>query len=272
MVVWSNLGQDGSGYGVYAQRYAANGDPSGGEFRVNSYTTDWQYSPAVAMDAAGDTIVTWESMFQDGHLDGIYAQRYDHTGAASGGELNIASYSTGGHAEPAVAMDADGDFVAAWDVYNQAGSAWDIYARQYAMSAVRIAQPAGGARVAEGGAPASYSIALTTIPTATVTLTLTPSNAQIDLGSGAGNALTLTFAPDATALISQSLAVAAIDDTLVQGDRTASIHVSAASDDANYSGAGVPILVDGQPSSDPLLVAIGDNDAYRYVFVPLVQR
>jgi hypothetical protein len=73
-------------------------------------------------------------------------------------------------------------------------------------------------------------------------------------------------------LISQTVAVAAIDDALPQGDRTTSISVSVASGDANYSGAGVPIVVDGQPANDPLLVTIGDNDADRRVFVPLVQR
>ena len=37
--------QDGTDYGVYAQRFNAAGAPAGAEFRVNTYTTDLQPSP-----------------------------------------------------------------------------------------------------------------------------------------------------------------------------------------------------------------------------------
>ena len=36
VVVWQSYGQDGSGKGVYAQRYNAAGVAQGGEFRVNT--------------------------------------------------------------------------------------------------------------------------------------------------------------------------------------------------------------------------------------------
>ena len=45
VVVWQSYGQDGSGYGVFAQRFNARGAPLGDEFQVNSYTTDRQYVP-----------------------------------------------------------------------------------------------------------------------------------------------------------------------------------------------------------------------------------
>jgi hypothetical protein len=48
----------------------------GGEFRVNSFTTNNQYNPAVGMDAAGDFVVAWSSYGQDGSGYGVYAQRY----------------------------------------------------------------------------------------------------------------------------------------------------------------------------------------------------
>ncbi len=40
--------------------------PLGGEFRVNTFTTNSQTNPATAMDADGDTIVVWHSSGQDG--------------------------------------------------------------------------------------------------------------------------------------------------------------------------------------------------------------
>src|SRR5262249_55727359 len=48
VVVWSSYGQDGSGYGVYARRFDANGTPLGNEFRANKTTAGNQLYGAVA--------------------------------------------------------------------------------------------------------------------------------------------------------------------------------------------------------------------------------
>ena len=77
----SGTTQDGSGYGVYAQRYNAGGVAQGSEFRVNTYTTGNQELPSVAMDSAGDFVVAWQSGYtfgttEDGSSYGIYAQRH----------------------------------------------------------------------------------------------------------------------------------------------------------------------------------------------------
>ena len=45
VVVWRSGDQDGSSYGIFAQRYASTGAPLGPEFRVNTYTTSDQRSP-----------------------------------------------------------------------------------------------------------------------------------------------------------------------------------------------------------------------------------
>ena len=42
VVVWQSLGQDGSGWGVYAQRYNNAGVAQGSEFQVNTYTLGHQ--------------------------------------------------------------------------------------------------------------------------------------------------------------------------------------------------------------------------------------
>ena len=46
VVVWASRGQDGSRYGIYGQRYSAQGTPVGGEFQINTYTNNDQYRPA----------------------------------------------------------------------------------------------------------------------------------------------------------------------------------------------------------------------------------
>ncbi|MBZ0136588.1 MAG: tandem-95 repeat protein [Planctomycetes bacterium] len=131
VITWTSNGQDGSGSGVYAQRYDNTGAAVGGEFQVNSYTTSSQQYPSVALDADGDFVITWTSNGQDGSGNGIYAQRYDNTGAAVGGEFQVNSYTTSDQYHPSVALDADGDFVITWMSNGQDGSGWGVYAQRY---------------------------------------------------------------------------------------------------------------------------------------------
>ena len=76
VVVWRSDGQDGSGRGVFGQRYASSGAPQGAEFRVNTFTTSEQRYPSVSADASVSFVVAWQSYTQDGSSDGIFGQRY----------------------------------------------------------------------------------------------------------------------------------------------------------------------------------------------------
>jgi hypothetical protein len=75
LVVWESEGQDGSGSGIYAQRYSASGARVGGELRVNEFTPGDQQWPEVAATGAGDFVVTWSSEGQDGSWWGVFARR-----------------------------------------------------------------------------------------------------------------------------------------------------------------------------------------------------
>jgi hypothetical protein len=77
IVVWSSSEQDGSGSGVYMQRFNADGTTNGGETLVNTYTQDRQSLPSIASLKDGGFVVSWDSMDQDGSGAGIYSQRYD---------------------------------------------------------------------------------------------------------------------------------------------------------------------------------------------------
>ncbi len=145
VVVWQSYSQDGSGYGVYAQRYNAAGGAQGSEFRVNTGTTGYQDFPAVAMDAEGDFVITWESAYADGTSPTkgnyeIYAQRYNSTGVAQGSNFQVNSYTASGTSSPqespAVAMDAEGDFIISWQSDKEDGSSYGIYARLFNKSGV----------------------------------------------------------------------------------------------------------------------------------------
>lgn len=135
VVAWQSLGQDGSSDGVYAQRYNAAGLSQGGEFRVNTFTSNKQSAPSVSMDVDGDFVVSWESSGQEGSNYGVYAQRYNAAGVPQGGEFPVNTFTTSSQISPAVAMDADGDFVVAWKSDGQDGSDDGIYAQRYQSDA-----------------------------------------------------------------------------------------------------------------------------------------
>jgi hypothetical protein len=138
VITWSSNGQDGNGWGVYAQEYSNLGLPIGGEFRVNTYTQDNQMYSTVAMDAAGDFVITWSSHNQDGNGWGIYAQRYAAGGLPVGGEFRVNTTTQDDQEYSTVAMDAVGNFVITWASHNQDGNGWGIYAQQYSALGVPL--------------------------------------------------------------------------------------------------------------------------------------
>jgi hypothetical protein len=114
VVVWMDFGDDGSGYGVFGQRYNAAGTAQGINFPVNATTANAQRRPDVAMDADGDFVVVWEDdQFGDSHQS-IKAQRFNSQGAAVGGEIDVSTDGDFDQVWPQVAMDDAGNFAVAW--------------------------------------------------------------------------------------------------------------------------------------------------------------
>jgi hypothetical protein len=136
VISWFSNGQDGSGYGVYAQRYNSSGIPQGSELQVNSNINNSQSFPSVAMDIDGDFVISWQSDIQDGANYGIFAQRYSSSGVPQGPEFQVNSYTTSNQFNPSVAMDNNGDFVISWFSNGQDGSGYGVYAQRYNSSGV----------------------------------------------------------------------------------------------------------------------------------------
>jgi hypothetical protein len=117
--VWSSSGQDGSGTGVFGRRYDSTGAAFGTEFQVNTYTSMAQIPRAVAGAADGGFMVVWSSNGQDGNYNGVFGQRLDSTGAASGTEFQVNTYTTSGQTPQSIARTDDGGFVVVWRGYGQ---------------------------------------------------------------------------------------------------------------------------------------------------------
>lgn len=129
---------DGSGYGVYAQRYDSAGVAQGGNFLVNTTTANDQIYRPIDVDASGNFVIAWSSNLQDGSGYGIYFQRFAADGTFLGSETQANQTTSGNQLEPRVTMEDDGKFLVAWDSALQDGSSTGSYLRSYDASGVPL--------------------------------------------------------------------------------------------------------------------------------------
>lgn len=142
VVVWASVGSSStdSWYtSIQARRFRADGAPLGAQFQVNTYTTRAQTEPAVAADAQGNFVVVWRSYGAVGDASGssVQGQRYAANGSPLGGQFQVNSYVTSYQDYPAVASDALGNFVVAWEsgaANNGDSDGVSVQAQRYAAS------------------------------------------------------------------------------------------------------------------------------------------
>ncbi len=139
VVAWQSYAQDGAGDGVYFQRYNSSGVAQGNETLANVTTTQFQNSPAVAMDSDGDFVIAWQSYTTDGNGYGVYARRFNAAGSPLATEFRANQNTAGQQQRPTVSVDPNGAFVIAWESDGQDGSAFGIYGRRYNAAGVAIA-------------------------------------------------------------------------------------------------------------------------------------
>ena len=72
VVAWET--DDGSGSGIAAGQFAANGSPDGAELLVPVETALDQTWPTIDHGAEGGLVVAWQSYLQDGSADGVFAR------------------------------------------------------------------------------------------------------------------------------------------------------------------------------------------------------
>ena len=136
--------QDGSNRGIFARRFDAAGVPQAAEFQVNSYTLGDQSSASVSLDADGDFVVAWDSQLQDGSDQGVFARRFNAAGVPLAVEFQVNTYTAGlqfGFSAGLgfVSLDADGDFVVAWQSQGQDGSSDGVFLQRFNSSGAPLA-------------------------------------------------------------------------------------------------------------------------------------
>jgi hypothetical protein len=127
VVVWTSY-VAGVGSDVYGQRFGADGRPLGDPFRVNTYTTGGQTSPAVATEESGDFVVVWLSYNQEGKS--VRGQRFSSTGEPAGSEFRVNAMTTTDNFDLRLAGSPSG-FVVVWTAYHEFAIQPSIVGRRY---------------------------------------------------------------------------------------------------------------------------------------------
>jgi len=103
------------------------------DFRVNelaSLNGSSQGDPRLAGDGQGTTVVTWQDK-RNGNDEDIFAQIYSADGTAMGPNFRVSrEVERASQYRPAVAVNAAGDFVIAWQ--DKRRGDWEIYVQRFA--------------------------------------------------------------------------------------------------------------------------------------------
>ncbi|MGO4194097.1 calcium-binding protein [Rhizobium sp. YAF28] len=137
VVSWLSVGQDGSGYGIYQQAFAADGSKIAGETRVNTHTDGNQWLGSMAPLDGGGWVATWSSPGQDGSETGVFQQIYNADGTPHGGETLVNTYTDSYQDSPTV-LARDGGWVVIWESNGQDGSSGGIYQQAYNADGTRL--------------------------------------------------------------------------------------------------------------------------------------
>lgn len=144
VAVWdSRLDQDGHSYGIFGQRFDAQGNKVGAEFQVNNYSTSTQGWPQVASFEDGGFVVSWGSYGQTGvNSYSVFARRFGADGAAvDAQDLQISSTSLTNQRYSHIATRADGGFVVTWYSEKETGSQNNVHSAIVDANGSIVASP-----------------------------------------------------------------------------------------------------------------------------------
>ncbi len=128
VISWTSPG-DGSGTGIYFQRFNADGSHNGVETLANSTVTGAQDFSGITATLDGGFAITWSGPESVG--SGIYMQRYTASNTTVGGEYHVNSTTAGDQTDPMITDLSNGNIVVTWDSSAQDGSGYGVYSRVY---------------------------------------------------------------------------------------------------------------------------------------------
>jgi hypothetical protein len=127
VVAWEGLTAGGSV--ALARRFNAAGTALSGQLMVDPSPTGPEHDPVVAANAAGDFVVVFDALGQDGSGTAVLAQLFDNRAQPQGGKLQLNTTTAGDQASPGVGLSVGGSLLLAWQSQTVAADAMVITAR-----------------------------------------------------------------------------------------------------------------------------------------------
>ena len=135
VVVW----EDGQNNGdIFAKIFNSNGNATVSDFLVNDSINGHQGMPAVAVDSSGSFVIAWQDDADDGDGNGVFAQRFDNTGAALGNNFQVNTTNAGNQQAPQIAKSLNGKFLISWSSFGQDSDDYGVYSRIYDSAGTAI--------------------------------------------------------------------------------------------------------------------------------------
>ncbi|MEQ8210412.1 MAG: hypothetical protein RH917_11320 [Lacipirellulaceae bacterium] len=139
LVAWSSRHQDGSDWGVFAQRFAMDATSEGGELPVNTTTLGSQQKPSITALTNGEFQVAYQSRNAEVTNETILSQGFTSAGATSGVEVQLDDGAESLRRDVALAAIPSGGFVAGWASGVPNDDGWEVKLRDFDADGTALA-------------------------------------------------------------------------------------------------------------------------------------
>ncbi|CAL7963839.1 hypothetical protein MIDIC_90002 [Alphaproteobacteria bacterium] len=134
VIAWeSRVSMNYGVYGVYGQRYGANGSPAGSQFPVSICNSDGledRPSLSIAGLSNGGFVVACTTGSVTNY--DVHGQRYDANSSSLGSGFLVNTYTSSSQQDPSVAGLSSGGFVVVWKSFSQGESyGYSVYGQMY---------------------------------------------------------------------------------------------------------------------------------------------
>lgn len=138
VVAWEQASKNnvGDSTAVYGRLLTRRGAPAGGELRIDAGDAREIWHLALAANAAGRFVVTWEADKADD--PDVVARLYDRNGDALGAPFLANPSTAGRQRRPAALATRDGDFLVVWQSSLRSASIRSIMGQLYSSAGARI--------------------------------------------------------------------------------------------------------------------------------------
>jgi hypothetical protein len=123
---------------IFLRRFTSAGVGLASDAMVNVYATGAQSRATVDVAADGSFVVAWVSNGQDGNENGVFGRRLDASAMPLASEFQVNTVTTRSEYDPALVVDADGDFVVVWSRYDSTTYQTSVFGQRFDSAGTKL--------------------------------------------------------------------------------------------------------------------------------------